>query len=391
MRAWLVGIALLNLAGVARAQLGDPVPPSRPTPPPLFPELGPQPAPPPTRVRPDPLFPEVEPPQPLRPPPLFPNDGGDPLPGRLPSPKREPDSLLGDRRDRDDDYSAYYRIWWFPERDIRGQNAQLSSVRQELNVPIPIFLEKTDLFGATVRVRDRHTNTDAILPDTGNPYPSNLWDVSFGLGYVHRFDNGVSAGILPRVGSASDKPFQSTRELNFSAVGFVRVPAYYKNDYWNFSLFYFPNSQIRFPIPGVAYEYNPNPSFKASIGIPLSVRWRFAERWQFDFGYRPITQVTTRVTYEPLTNLRLYGGFEWDTDGYYLAGRPDRLDSFYLQEKRLPIGARFNVTDNISIDLSGGYAFDRRQGVGRNPLSYRYDRVNIQSGGYISAWVLLGF
>lgn len=386
MRAWLVGIALLTFAGATHAQSGDDPPPGRRIPPPLFPELG-TPQPPAFPARPDPLFAEPQPPPRVGPPSMLPDDSREP-----PRPAAGgPGSLFQENSRGNDDYSPRYRIWWFPERDVKGQNAQLSSLRQELDVPIPILLEKTDLFGATFRVRNRHAFTDAVLPDTGNPYPKNLWDISFGLGYLHRFENGWSAGLLPRIGSASDQPFHSGRELNFSAVGFVRAPAYREGDFWNFSVFYFPNSQIRFPIPGIAYEYNPDPSLKLSLGIPLSVRWRFAEQWQFDFGYRPVTQITTRLTWEPQPGLRAYAGFEWDTEGYYLAGRLDRQDSFFLQEKRLPIGTRFNILPQLTLDLSGGYAFDRHDGVGHNSLDYRYDRVNIRPGGYISAWLLLNF
>jgi len=387
---------LLTLASVATGQDGlpprDPVPLRRDIPPPVLPDIPP--GPPPVRPADDPLFP-----------PRRPDPPAADLPPRLGRPLddfREPPPFRGDGDDgtnwpqrrnpeRDDEYSPRYRVWYFGDQAVRGQPTDLSQVRQELDVPIPILLDRTDLFGASLRVRNITTYTRAVLPDSGQLFPKSLWEVSLGIGYLHRFDNGWSAGILPRIGTISDKPFESTRELNLSAIAFVRAPAFYEGDFWNFTLFYFPNSQVPFPIPGVAYEWNPNPDLRINIGLPFNVRWRFAPDWQFDFGYRPLTQITSRLSWEPRPGFKPYAGFDWDNEGYYLVGRPNRRDLFFLQEKRLTGGVRFDLSQRLTLDLSGGYAFDRSNGVGRTSVSYRSDRLTIESGGFLSAWLLLQF
>ena len=312
---------------------------------------------------------------------------------REPPPAVEPDPLFPQRANpnRDDEYSPRYRLWYLPDTGVRGQPGGFSQARQELDLPIPLLLDKTDLFGLSFRLRNTATWTPATLPDSGRPFPSRLWEVSLGVGYLHRFDNGWSAGVLPRIGTATDKPFQSTRELNFSAIGFVRVPAYYQGDFWNFTLLYFPNSQLPFPFPGVAYEWNPDKTVRINFGIPFSVRWQFSPGWEFDFGYRPLTQITSRLSFDPRPGFRTYALFDWDSDGYYLAGRPERRDLFFLQEKRAGGGVRLDLAEHFTLDLSGGYAFNRSSGVGRNSIRYKSDRLDIRSGAYLSAWLLLQF
>lgn len=353
MVRWLALILMLVMANRAFAQ--DDLPPRRP-------------------IAPDPLFDFSDP-----------ND--DPQPRRWP----QPYALT-----RNDDRAPRYRAWWYPERPVRGQPTTLGFVRQELDVPFPILLEDRDILAGSFQIKNMLFQTQAVLPDSGlldteRRFPSNLWDINIGVAYIHRFDNGWSAGIIPRFGSPSDKPFNSLREMSISAIGFVRVPAAYEGDFWNFSLFYQPNGQVPFPLPGISYDWNPDEDLKMSIGIPFSIMWRPALDWRVDFSYRPLTQITSRVSWEARPGFRIYGGFDWDSEGYFLTGRPERRDRFFVQEKRIIGGVRFDIAERLSLDLSGGYAFDRSFGAGRNPLHYKYDRVDVASGGFLSAWLLIPF
>ena len=406
MRRVVTLIAFATVLGAAHAQ--NTLPPGRGPVPLVRPG---EPLPPPDRVP----FPTPTPDIRLEPP-IPPGGAGDqPLFSPAPAPFRRdplggPPDLPDDAREpyrnpleggvdwpqrgnqlRDDEYSPRYRFWYFPDRQVRFQPTELSQARHELDIPIPIILEKSDLLGVSLRGRNIRTYTRAILPDSGRLYPKSLWELSLGVGYLHRFDNGWSAGILPRVGTISDKPFESTRELNVSLVAFVRAPAALQGDFWTVSLLYFPNSTLPFPIPGIAYEWNPDPTLQISAGIPLSVRWQFAPKWQFDFAYRPVTQINSRISYSIRPGFKLYSAFDWDPEGYYLAGRPDRRNLFFIQEKRLSGGVRLDATQRLTFDFSGGLAFDRNSGVGRSSIDYDYDRVDISRGGFVSAWLLLRF
>ena len=56
-------------------------------------------------------------------------------------------------------------------------------------------------------VSNRLIQTNAVLPDTGQPYPSELWNAHLGLMYHRQLDNGWMAGGGINLGSASDRPF----------------------------------------------------------------------------------------------------------------------------------------------------------------------------------------
>ena len=58
----------------------------------------------------------------------------------------------------------------------------------------PLRQSATDEWGASVRIRDQEFDTRAILPDTGEPFPDELWNVRFGTSYRHRFESGWIAG-----------------------------------------------------------------------------------------------------------------------------------------------------------------------------------------------------
>lgn len=284
-----------------------------------------------------------------------------------------------------------YSATGYFSRPVSGQNTNLGFVRQSLNTPIPLWTEGGDILAATVRVQNTLFHTDAVLPDSGRPFPNQLWDIGFGLLAIHKLDNGWTAGGVFSVGSASDQPFHGLREMTLSGTGFLRLPAARDGDWWQFSLQYSPNGQLNFPIPGVAYEWNPSDRLKVSIGLPLSLTWKPADEWRVDLSYVPLATVRAKLTWLPRPGWQFYGGFDWDSDGYFLVDRPDRRDRFFYLEKRLGGGVRYDITDRLTADVSSGYAFDRQFGTGRNPLDFKTDRVAVASGAYLGLKFQLGF
>jgi hypothetical protein len=322
-------------------------------------------------------------PSPIPPDPLFP----DPLPASTREPGTWPQ---GPGISRDDNRAPRYRVWNYEDRRIR-EGGDLGLLTQQLDVPFPILLNDRDILAGSFQLRHTYGRTAATLPDTGRPFPRQLWDINVSLAYVHRFEDGVSVGIIPKFGSPSDKPFSSFDTLYAGVVGFVRIPAAYPGDYWNFGVIYSPNSILPYPIPGVSYEFNPDPDLRVGLGVPFSVLWRFAPDWRVEFNYRPITLIHSQVTYEPRNGFQVYGGFDWDNEGYYTRGRLQSRDLFFRDEKRIFGGVRVDVAERVSLDLSGGYAFDRTFGEGRSSLSLNYDKIHVAAGGYLSAWLLIPF
>ena len=126
-----------------------------------------------------------------------------------------------------------------------------------------------DVLMLSAGVRNSMFFTDAILPDSHRPFPNELWNVHLGTNYMHKFDNGWSGMLGINFGSASDKPFHSINEMNVGFMSFLQIPVWNDRDAWRFSLMYSPVGNLNFPIPGVAYLWNPSDTLHASIGIAV--------------------------------------------------------------------------------------------------------------------------
>ena len=112
-------------------------------------------------------------------------------------------------------------------------------------------------------------STSAMLPDSGRSFPDTLWNIRFGMNYSHLFVNDWLLTMGVNLGSSSDKPFDTWRELNFGINAMLRVPQGERNA-WVFSLSYSPLGQIAFPIPGIAFQWQANDWVRVNLGLPFS-------------------------------------------------------------------------------------------------------------------------
>jgi hypothetical protein len=284
-----------------------------------------------------------------------------------------------------------YSANWYPARPVSGQPTDLGLVRQALNVGLPLWRDGGDLLRLTASVRNTMFFTDAVLPDTHRPFPGDLWAVNFGLAYSHRFDNGWTAGLMTSLGSASDKPFDGIREMSVGLSAFLRIPVRDERDAWLFSITYSPLANLNFPIPGVAYVWNPTDDLRVQVGLPFSVLWRPIQDLTIDMFYFPLTNVSGHVTYRLARGLRLYGGYEFLNESYFLADRAETRDRFMGFEQRVITGVRWDLWQHATLDAHGGYAFGRYFGEGVNQGSSLQDKVNIAPGAFIGASVRVRF
>lgn len=324
-----------------------------------------------------PLMPRREDAGPVGPAPLLDNASND-RGGGLGSPFMSP--LVGRAP-----YRADYRVTWFTPQPVSGQPTDLGYERQDLSVTFPCWQNgKCDEWSALVGVRNELFQTHAILPDTHQPFPEELWNVRFGTTYRHLFDNGWIAGGTVTVGSASDKPFRSIDEMTAGVSAFLRVPSGEHNA-WLFSLSYSPTSDLPIPLPMVAYVWQPNECFRANIGLPLAIWWRPTEDLTVDLSYMLLTTVRARATYRVCQPLRLYVAYASENEGYFLADRPDANDRFYDQDQRVTGGAVLALGRNASVDLSSGYVFDHHFFEGRNITSgTSFNRINVGAGPFVA-------
>ncbi len=280
-----------------------------------------------------------------------------------------------------------YSATWYPSSPVSDSNpsTHMGIVRQSLSGAFPLWTNGRDMCMFSVGVQNSLFSTDAVLPDSHQAFPEELWNISLGTNYMHKFDNGWMGMVGINFGSASDKPFHSIDEMNVGFMSFLQMPAKNERDKWNFMLMYSPIGSLNFPIPGVAYLWNPSDRFHASIGIPFSVSWRATDALTFDVSYMPLVTVNAMATYKFNDQLSLYGGFQSLQEGYLLADRENTNDRFMGFEKRLIAGVRWAFYRHATLDLSGGYSFDRYYGIGQNQIGGNLsDQVNIDPGPFAS-------
>lgn len=271
------------------------------------------------------------------------------------------------------------------------QGEELALVRYQLAIGAPIYRNEGDMVLLSAGVRNSSFITDALLPDSQRAFPNELWNITTGLTYIHQWDNGWTSGVGVNVGSASDRPFHSLREVNLGMNLFLRTPGWNERDSWLFALIYAPTGNLTFPIPGVAYLWNPSDNLRVSIGLPFSVMWKPVEKLTLNLMYIPVTNVTARATYDLFPSVQVFGGFEWFQEAFFLADRVERRERFIGFEKRLVGGVTWTLGKYGAVEVNSGYAFDRYYGRGENQIGSLADEVDIASGAFLGASYRLVF
>ncbi len=287
-----------------------------------------------------------------------------------------------------------YQAVWLPDQNASsGPNAHLGFVQETLSLSMPVWRGDGQGVTASAFVRSETFDTNVILPDSHTPFPNDLWNVRFGGGYYYKFSNGWTGGANIQIGSASDQPFSQGDVITESVSAYLRIP-YSQTSTWLLSLNYSNNGQVAgIPIPGVVYFYKPSPDFQAAIGFPFaSIVWRPTDRLTLEASYALITTIRTRASYEINDDTQLYAGYEWLNESYLLADRTDDSDRFFYYEQRLAIGWQRKLADHVGIDLSSGYAFDRRYFTSDTGFSLTgTDLVKVENTPFVSLRIHVRF
>lgn len=277
-----------------------------------------------------------------------------------------------------------YRVMWQPSQNVQGQSTQFGLVEQDVNVIVPIWITDPSSLALFGSIRSDAINTGAVFPQSGQQFPSMLWNIRGGVNYKRVYSNGWVGGANLNVGSGSDVPFGESRDVNFGGFVFVRIPHGEQNA-WNFSLVYSPLSQIPYPVPLVAYEWKPSDTFSANLGLPLQLTYKPTTQWTFDFSYILMTTVHAQATYQLHENFRVYSGFDWQNQSWYLHDREISKERLFQYDKRFNISLQTARWKYVTFDVSTGYLFDRFYFIGQNYSDRDQDRINIGSGVFASA------
>jgi hypothetical protein len=289
--------------------------------------------------------------------------------------------------------NIFYSADLYSEKDVAGQEKPFSVTRHSGGFSAPIFQDGTREWSAGASVRVQDIKTDAVLPQAGVSFPQDLWNVGLGTQYRQRLDNGWIVGGSLSIGSASDKPFHSYDELAIHGTGVARVPHGDRNA-WLFFVNYSNNREFlnHVPIPGFGYWYSPSDELVIVAGFPfIHVHAVPYDGYSIDASYFPVRNAHLKLSKSLMKELRLYTAFQWRNEIYFRAGRGDSDARLFYYEKRAAVGIEYNIGGNCTLDLSGGYAFDRFYFEGENYSDRYLNRLDIGDGPYVSARLGVSF
>ena len=270
------------------------------------------------------------------------------------------------------------QAYWLPTQNLASQPGDWSQAGTEVKLAAPLSLAEGNVWLATGGVQYTSINTQAVLPDSQIAMPGELWQIQTGVMNFRQLDNGWSSGTILTVGSASDQPYDATRDLTATAVAFVEIPR--GRDAWNLSIFYSPTSQLPYPLPGVAYVWRPNDTWTANLGVPFSLRYQPTETFSFAASYFPLTNVDLMARWQ-LTDLwSVYSGYQVVNETYWLSERTEDDELLFLFDQRVTLGAQRKLFAGWTLDLSGGYVFDRQVFQSESFSEDRRDEIEIDPG-----------
>jgi len=280
-------------------------------------------------------------------------------------------------------------FWAAPAPVVRqpgelGMNAQFARVAAPLVRPT----EGEPLWIGIGRFGRLELSTDAILPDSNQPVPDQLWLVEAGLTHIRPLARGGTLGGTFLFGSASDQPFAAGRDLTLMAIGFWNTPAANDRDEWNLSLFYSPTSQLPYPLPGVAYAWRPSDALEAKLGVPASIEWRPDEKWTLSAAYFPLVNVALEARRRLGDDWALVAFYRTDTQIYFLADRLIDAERLYVFDQRAAVGLERTLGGGFTVEALASWLFDRELFQGTNFTSGRTDVVEFGAGPALSLQLL---
>jgi len=279
-----------------------------------------------------------------------------------------------------------YQGHYYAKSDLENQKADMGISGHAFKALTPLWQNPDNELALMAQAGYFNTDTQAILPDSGRKFPDDLWNLSAGFSYRHRSAGGWIWGGFVSLGSPSDKPFHSENETDASLTGFLRLPHGEKNA-WLLLLNWTNNRDFLSgsPIPGLAYYYNPSPKFKAILGAPLlALRYRPLKQWAFSLYYMYPRNVDARLTWQPIKRLRLYTGFDWTNQRFYLADRPHTENMLFYFQKRGFLGAGYELGGGLYLNLETGYSFDRLFFEGENYQDRHQERLDLENAWFAS-------
>ena len=238
---------------------------------------------------------------------------------------------------------------------------------------------KKDTLQIIARQKRLQVGQEMGLAGTDQKIPGQLWSMDLGPSYSHRLEGGDSVGFMSSVGSASNIPFHSYREVSLQATGtyLLHTDALHS---WVFLLSYNNNGSFApgIPFPFAAYvSVNPANHTVICYGIPSFIAWKPSEDWSLKMLY--ILPVTTQaeITYQFLKPFKAHLGFDYAPQIWFRADREDVRRRLFFDQKKASLGVKAVFNDRLYFDLTGSHAYGRRIYESRRYLDRKTPKTNL--------------
>ena len=225
-------------------------------------------------------------------------------------------------------------------------------------------------------------DNNAAFKESGADLPEDLYSVSAGVLFREELDNGWTLGGTFRLGSSSDKLFNTSDEVYMRSQIFLRVPHL---EYTSWVFIASIDTDADFPLyPGVAYAFPISRKAYMMIGIPVfAAGGQFKENINFSALFLP-SYSNIRLDYRLNDRVTPYVGYTARSRNFARAKRDDEDDRIRLYDSRVFGGTTVQVCERGLLDVKAGYSFDREFGEGDDRDERNDNTIEIDNAAFAS-------
>lgn len=198
--------------------------------------------------------------------------------------------------------------------------------------------------------------------DTNDPaLPSRLSDVSVAGGVGVLSYDGWLGGIVIGAGHASADPFGDGNGW-YGMASFAVGKTLGNGDELGIVLDYNGNRPIfpDVPLPGFAYRKRVADELLLAFGFPFSsLEWTPAERVKVELIWSIPENFEVSVEYGVTDHFSFFGQLRARNEAFAFDDLPDGDDRLLFEQRYAEAGVRWKPADEVSLIVSGGYAFDQ--------------------------------
>lgn len=234
-------------------------------------------------------------------------------------------------------------------------------------------------------------SSDAALPDdltdVSIAFGGSFGNVDLGEPLGGEWQMGYTLGI----GYAGVTPF-SDGDAYYGKADLFAVKAIDRDTRWLVGLNYDGNRVFLpdVPLPAVTYFSRLNETTTYAIGLPFSrLTWKPDAFWTVDIRSALFFSFNGSVRYQATKELEFFAAYVRRSDAFTLpTGFANRRLLF--SQERLELGLSYDLGNNLSLTIAGGFAFDQEFDVGydtRDPGGLR----DLDDSGYVRGGIELRF